>query len=292
MELRQLRTMLAIADYGSFAAAADAVNLTQSAISLQIKNLEDELGFELFDRRHRPPVLNESGMQLVEHARKVVKTCDEISRLGGSDRLKGSLVLGAVPTTLTGIVPIALAAMRKRHPGLHIKVKSGLSVDLVGQLRSGDIDAALVSEPMQGADGLQSRRIAFEPLAVIAPPEIDGELDSELLEAAPYIQFNKRAWAGQQIDQHLKDRRIRVRVNMEIDSLEAIARMVRHGLGVSVIPLSTRAAPLSSGLKWVAFGTPPLYRNLVLMQRHANPKAPLADALIEILLAKAGDNAA
>jgi len=283
MELRQLKTILAIADHGSFAAAADAVNLTQSAISLQIKNLEDELGIELFDRRHRPPVLNEKGALLVEHARTVVKTCEQILRLSGGSQLQGSLVLGAVPTSLAGIVPIALAAMRKRHPALHIQVISGLSVELAGQLRHGELDAALVSEPARLSEALLSRAIVREPLVVIAPPEIDGTQDRDILEAAPFIQFNKRAWTGQQIHQHLLDRKIRVEPRMEIDSLEAIAEMVRHGLGVSIIPMSSRAPAFASGLKWVPFGDPPLFRNLIIIQRHANPKAQLAEALIDIL---------
>ncbi len=137
MEIRQFKTLVAIADFGSFAAAADAVGLTQSAISLQIKNLEDELGFELFDRRHRPPMLNNKGVLLVEHARTIVTTCDLVARLGSNDDLKGTLTFGAVPTALAGIVPEALATLRAQHPNLHISVKSGLSFELAGLVRGG-----------------------------------------------------------------------------------------------------------------------------------------------------------
>ena len=283
MEVRQFKTLVAIADYGSFAAAADAVGLTQSAISLQIKNLEDELGIELFDRRHRPPVLNTKGTLLVEHARTIVTTCDLIARLGAGNVLEGSLVFGAVPTSLGGIVPEALAAMREQHPNLHISVKSGLSLELAGQVRSGEIDAALVTEPTQLTNGVEMTAIAREPLVVIAPPNFDGESDRELLDRAPFIQFNKRTWAGQQIHQHLIDRAIHVKLGMEIDSLEAIARMVRHGLGVSVIPVSQRAPQIASGLKWLPFGEPPLFRNLVLIHRSSHHKDALVKALIQNL---------
>ena len=284
MEIRQLKTLVAIADYGSFAAAADAVSLTQSVISLQIKTLEEELGVELFDRRHRPPVLNQKGAQLVEHARTIVTTCNLISRLGSTDVLRGSFTFGAVPTSLSGIVPEALAAMRKQHRDLHINVKSGLSVELASQVKSGDIEAALVTEPSRLNPGMEIHHIAREQLVVIAPPQLDGDTDRELLSAAPFIQFNKQAWAGQQIHQHLIDRKIHVTLGMEIDSLDSIARMVRHGLGVSVIPLSARTSQISSGLKWVPFGDPPLYRNLVLIQRSTHPKGILIKALIDNLL--------
>jgi DNA-binding transcriptional LysR family regulator len=283
MELRQLRTLVAIEDYGSFAAAADAVGLTQSAVSLQIRHLEDELGVELFDRRRRSPVFNGKGRALVEHARKVVEICQHISQHSAVEALEGMLMLGAVPTSLDGIVPQALASMREYHPRLLVKVASGLSAELTARTRSGDINTAVVTEPQQLADGLIAHLIAREPLIVIAPPEVEGESDQEILESGPFIQFDRRAWVGQQIDQHLKDRGIRVSLGMEINTLEAIARMVRCGLGVSVVPLPTGREMISAGLKWVSFGDPPLYRSLVVIERQANPQARLVSGLVSAL---------
>ncbi len=96
MELRQLRTLVAIADAGTFAAAADTVGLTQSAVSLQIKGLEQEIGTAIFDRRHRPPVLNERGLELVEQARKVLDLCRTIISETSTDRLEGIKVSGEI----------------------------------------------------------------------------------------------------------------------------------------------------------------------------------------------------
>jgi len=283
MELRQLRTLVAIEDYGSFAAAADAVGLTQSAVSLQIRHLEDELGVELFDRRRRSPAFNGKGRALVEHARKVVDICQHISQHSAVEALEGTLMLGAVPTSLDGIVPQALASMREYHPRLLVKVASGLSAELTARTRSGDINTAVVTEPQHLADGLIAHPIAREPLIVIAPPEVEGESDQEILESGPFIQFDRRAWVGQQIDQHLKDRGIRVSLGMEINTLEAIARMVRCGLGVSVVPLPTGRETISAGLKWVSFGDPPLHRSLVVIERQANPQARLVSGLVGAL---------
>jgi DNA-binding transcriptional LysR family regulator len=283
MELRQLRTLVAIEDYGSFAAAADAVGLTQSAVSLQIRRLEDELGVELFDRRRRSPAFNGKGRALVEHARKVVEICQHISQHSAVEALEGTLMLGAVPTSLDGIVPPALASMREYHPRLLVKVASGLSAELTARTRSGDINTAVVTEPRHLADGLIAHQIAREPLIVIAPPDVEGESDQEILESRPFIQFDRRAWVGQQIDQHLKDRGIRVSLGMEINTLEAIARMVRCGLGVSVVPLPTGRETISAGLKWVSFGDPPLHRSLVVIERRANPQARLVSGLVGAL---------
>jgi DNA-binding transcriptional LysR family regulator len=283
MELRQLKTLVAISDFGTFAAAADAIGLTQSAVSLQIKGLEEEIGTEIFDRRHRPPLLNDKGRSLVEQARKVLELCDDITRQGNDIPLEGVLAFGAVPTSVASILPPALAMMRERHPKLHIRVTSGLSAELAAATRAGEIDAAIVSEPAKLADGLVSNRIVREPLLAIAPPHIHGETDKELLEAGSFIQFSRRAWAGQHIDRFLVDRGINVKRGMEIDSLDAITRMVSFGLGVSVVPLPRTAAKMLDGLKWLPFGDPPLHRSLVMIERQASPQSQLVSALTEVL---------
>jgi len=283
MELRHLKTLVAISDFGTFAAAADAIGLTQSAVSLQIKGLEQEIGTEIFDRRHRPPLLNDKGRTLVEQARKVLELCDDIARQGADAPLEGVLSFGAVPTCVASILPPALAMMRTRHPKLHIRVTSGLSAELAAATRAGELDAAIVSQPAQLADGLTSNRITREPLLVIAPPDVPGETDKELLEAASFIQFSRRAWAGQLIDRYLKDRGIEVKRGMEIDSLDAIARMVSFGLGVSVVPLPRTGSSMLDGLKWLPFGDPPLHRSLVMIERQASPRAELVQALTEVL---------
>lgn len=283
MELRQLKTLVAISDFGTFAAAADAIGLTQSAVSLQIKGLEQEIGTEIFDRRHRPPLLNDKGRTLVEQARKVLELCDDIARQGADVPLEGVLAFGAVPTTVASILPPALAMMRARHPKLHIRVTSGLSAELAAATRSGELDAAIVAEPTRLADGLIANRITREPLLVIASPDVQGETDKELLEATSFIQFSRRAWTGQLIDRCLTDRGIEVRRGMEIDSLEAIARMVGFGLGVSIVPLPRTASAMLDNLKWLPFGDPPLHRTLVMIERQASPQSQLVEALTEVL---------
>ncbi len=282
MELRPLRTLVSIADQGSFAAAAESLGLTQSAISLQIKALEETLGRRLFDRSHRPPQLTELGQQLVIEARQILSLYDRIF-VSNSDLLAGDLVLGAVPTALGSIMPPALAALRAQHPQLSIQVVSGLSEELATQLRAGSLDASLASEPPHLAEGLHARPIRQDPLVVIAPLDTKGKGDRELLEGNPFIQFSRRAWAGEQIDRALRERNISVARAMEIDSLESIIEMVRHRLGVSVVPLPFGRRPEALGLRTLPFGNPPLTRALVLLERNDSPKSRLIAALGQAL---------
>ena len=288
MDLKHLKTLIAIAENGSFAAAGEAIGLTQSAISLHVKSLEDELETKLFDRTTRPPRLNTRGRNLIDRARTIVEQCEGLSDIATGEAFSGSLDIGSVPTLLSGILPPALSAIRGSHPDIRIRVSSGLSADLVGRVHKGELDVAVVTEPSQLQTGLSWHMFAKEPLMVIAPEGTGGETDRELLDAGPFIRFQRYAWAGRLIDTHLKDRGIRVHTGMEIDSLEAIASMVKHGLGVSVVP-DRAAADLPSGIKKVPFGDPPLCRIIGVVERRDNPKIHLIRALVEILSDLAGD---
>ena len=288
MDLKHLKTLIAIAENGSFAAAGEAIGLTQSAISLHVKSLEDELETKLFDRTTRPPRLNTRGRNLIDRARTIVEQCEGLSDIATGEAFSGSLDIGSVPTLLSGILPPALSAIRGSHPDIRIRVSSGLSADLVGRVHKGELDVAVVTEPSQLQTGLSWHMFAKEPLMVIAPEGTVGETDRELLDAGPFIRFQRYAWAGRLIDTHLKDWGIRVHTGMEIDSLEAIASMVKHGLGVSVVP-DRAAADLPSGIKKVPFGDPPLCRIIGVVERRDNPKIHLIRALVEILSDLAGD---
>ncbi len=288
MDLKHLKTLIAIAENGSFVAAGEAIGLTQSAISLHVKSLEDELETKLFDRTTRPPRLNTRGRNLIDRARTIVEQCEGLSDIATGEALSGSLDIGSVPTLLSGILPPALRAIRESHPDIRIRVSSGLSADLVGRVHKGELDVAVVTEPSQLQTGLSWHMFAKEPLMVIAPEGTAGDTDRELLDAGPFIRFQRYAWAGRLIDTHLKDRGIRVHTGMEIDSLEAIASMVKHGLGVSVVP-DRAAADLPGGIKKVPFGDPPLCRVIGVVERRDNPKIHLIRALVEILSNLAGD---
>ncbi len=272
MNLRQLRTLVAIADHGSFAAAGKQIGLSQSAVSLQIKGLEEELGCELFDRNLRPPNPTSDARRLMSKARQILRQIDEISGPIDDGRVAGSLTVGAVPTTLSGIVPLALGELREQHPDLAITVVSGSSSALADQVVRSEIDVAVVTRPVQKIAGLSWEKIADEPYVVIGPPDAIGTDDRELLANNPFIWFNRQTWAGQQIERHLSRMKIRVAASMEIDSLDAIRSMVSAGLGVSIIPLCIGNAPLPAGTRVVPFGSPQSFRTIGLAYQQSRSK--------------------
>jgi DNA-binding transcriptional LysR family regulator len=224
LDIRSLKTLIAVADHGSFAAAGSAVGISQSAVSLQMKGLEGRLGRRLFDRNHRPPLLNAEGRALVSRAREVVRQWE-----GLADSFKapaGSLGLGAIPTVISGVLPQALVRLRAESPKLKIRLTTGLSHELEQLVDKQRLDAAVVTQPREVAPELCWYPFAREPLVVIAPDGTPGDSDRALLEGPPFIRFRRFAWAGQLIDAEIGRRGIAVKPQMEIDSLEGIALLV------------------------------------------------------------------
>jgi DNA-binding transcriptional LysR family regulator len=283
MDLRRLRTLVAIADAPSFTAAGEAVGLSHSAVSLHVKELEAELGLPLVDRRHRPPRLTEKGTAAVEHARRMLALAEDIRALGTEPTLVGALSVGIVPTAMAGIAPPALARLRAAHPKLRVTIRTGLSGDLAEMVRAGALDAALVTTPEPALPGLTVREAAREPLEAIAPPDTAPGDAASLLSGRPFIWFSRRTWAGQQIERHLARLGVAVDAAMEVDSLDAVEALVRCGLGVSVVPRRQGAA--RDGLRVAPLAEPPLWRSLSLIERPRHPRARFADALHAALTA-------
>ncbi len=287
MSIRDVKTFLAIAQTGSFAAAARAVQRTQSAVTMQMKALEERLGVRLFDRSKRPPVLNDAGRAFVPKAAEVVLAYDRLFQEAGDEAIGGHLRLGVVPSAITGIMPKALVALRAKYPRLHIELAMGLSADLVERLRRGILDAAIVSELRENRSGLEWSPFAREPLVLIAPIDAPALSAEELIAAYPFIRYTRVAWVGRLIDRLLKQRRLRVNETMTLDTLEAITTMVHYGLGVSIVPLRAVGASADLPVRRVAFDGPPVHRVLGLVHTRNHPKVGLAEALLAELRALA-----
>ncbi len=287
MSIRRLRTLVAVAEQGTFAAAAEAVFVSQAAVSMQMKSLEHDLGAALFDRKRRPPALNPLGLALVPRAREIVRAYDAMRQsVTDPHGLSGDLTIGAVPTTMTGLVPKAIGALRATYPMLHIRVVPDLSAGLVPQVDRGHLDAAVVSRPPYPLSQLDWTPIAAEPLIVLAAPGTRADDPRALLERSPFIRFNRQAWVGRLIEDWLQKNRIHVREVMELDTLEAISAMVFHGLGVSIVPRRYVPSPAPLPLLRIALDAPQHARILGLVMRPDCPSRRQVEALAGALVSQ------
>ena len=290
MSIRELKTLIAVAEYGSITLAAERVYLSVPAAAAHIAKLEAEFKTKLLNRSRKPAQLTAQGQALVVSARQVVSRYSELyEAVSSSEDLTGVLNIGAIPTALTGVIPKALIAFRRDHPRAEIRLEHGQSPSLAERLRHRELDAAIISEPSAPLADIEWTPFTREPIVVIAPAGVPAQNDQALLRHYPYIRFNRHFWVNRIIEENLQRRRLLTNPIMELDSLEAIGQMVRYGLGVSIIPLSSRTFLRLHRLHAVPFGEPGLTRSIVLAVSAENSKLRLISAFKECLL-RAGKN--
>ncbi len=280
MNLIVLRTLVAIAEHGSFAEAARVLHLSQSAISTHIQALEAELGAALFDRSKRPPVLTDAGTATVAGAKDLLARYDIFrSGLSRAGDVQGRLRLGAVGSTLTGLLPSALTTIRARHPGLHIEVVSGFSDELLHQVERRRLDAAIISDYDSSLRDIHWRPFLRERIVMVTPQSARETDARRLMLTYPYIRYSPSAAVGRLIDEAIKDAKLEIRETMRLDWLEAIEAMVHHGLGISIVPERRFPARSDLRVRTLPFGNVPFYRTLGLVEPLDGPKRRLTDTV-------------
>ena len=258
MEIRQLRAFVAIAESGTFTAGALRVHVTQAAISMQIRQLETEIGAKVFVRAPRHVILTEAGEQLLRRARHILRehdaALDEIAELAGAER--GRLRIGSASAmVLTEQLPAILKELRKQHPAADIAVTSGTSEVLVDQILAGEVDVAFVSLPVD-VRGIKTERLSQDQLVAIASPR--HKLSKQKTISA-YTLAGERLILGERggntrrlIDQFFAQAGVTLRVAMELSRQQAIKRMVEEDMGVGIVPLQSVKEEVEKGklIRW------------------------------------------
>ncbi len=237
MQTRALKTLSEIAKVGSFVTAAQHLNMTLSALSMQMKSLEKELGVALFDRSFRPPKLTPLGRSICEHAASVLTAEDALkAACDPNDQLTGRYRLGFVMTASVRLLPDFLISARQHAPHASFGVATGLSETLEAQLVNGDLDGAIVTASTKPDPRLSYHLICEESLAFAVPEEYRGLSPDRLNEQLQFLQFLPDSGIGKLITKYVEpiiSRRKRVLV---IDSVEAIMECVKNGIGFTLLP--------------------------------------------------------
>jgi DNA-binding transcriptional LysR family regulator len=258
VEIRQLRAFVAIAETGTFTAGALRVHVTQAAISMQIRQLESEIGARVFVRAPRHVILTEAGEQLLRRARHILRehdaALDEIAELAGAER--GRLRIGSASAmVLTEQLPAVLKELRKQHPAAEISVVSGTSEVLVDQILAGEIDIAFVSLPVD-VRGIKTERLSEDQLVAIASPRHrlakQKTIDAYTLAGERLILGERGGNTRRLIDQFFAQAGVTIRVAMELSRQQAIRRMVEEDMGVGIVPLQSVKDDVEKGrlVRW------------------------------------------
>jgi DNA-binding transcriptional LysR family regulator len=283
-EIRMLRTFLAIEKHGTMAAAADRMALTHAAVGAQMRTLERLCQRQLFDRSGRSIQLNDAGRSILEQARTVVAAYDSLLRgVAGKHGIEGSITIGATVSAM-GFLAANVIRLKELYPGLNVRLTHGSSPELERQVRTGALDAAvIVTEPRTTSLPELWERLYDEPLVLLANPVLapaDASVSS-LIKRCPFIGFETTSLTGTHVTSLLKRLRVEVSPMLELNSIAAIADLVRQNVGISIVPRLRHAAweddpllfvkPIAGAtwrrsIAWYEFGRQPLATAIVKNQ--------------------------
>ena len=236
MKLHFLHTLIAVIKHGSFAAAAPEVNLTASAVGMQIRQLEIYFGRPLFDRSARAVRPTPLALEVASTVEATLGALEQL-RSRTEAALTGHVRLGIIESAQVALLPQAMLALRKSVPGLEVHCARGVSQQLLQDLKAGRLDVAVLVRPETGG----SSRLGWTPLltesfVLVAPPQARGRNVRELLAAHEWIRLDRSATGGRIAAAFVEAALPGKREFLELPGTDAIVAMVSAGVGVSVVP--------------------------------------------------------
>jgi DNA-binding transcriptional LysR family regulator len=244
MELRHLEYFVAVAEEHSFTRAAERVHISQSGVSAQIRQLEHEVGAQLFDRSARTATLTVAGKAALEHARAALAAADALTQAVGevTDLIRGRLTVGMViGCTLTPLFD-ALAAFHRAHPGVEISLLEGNSDRLVDDVRAGTIDLALIGAAATTPDGLAALTLITERLVTAVPASHPlarrRRVTLRDLSESPVVCMPTGTGLRTLFDQACAASGVQPAIALQASAADAIADLAARGLGVAILSQS------------------------------------------------------
>lgn len=286
LTLRQLRYFDALARLGHFGRAAAACAVTQPALSMQIKELEDAVGGVLLERSARQVVLTKFGEELAARARDILRAVDELGEFARAsrDRLAGRLDIGMIPTVAPYLLPKVMGNLTRLHPELDIHVRESVTPKLIEELGEGRLDAAIVALPVS-EPSLTEVALFTENFLLVRPgedagrpvPSIERLREMRLLLLEEGHCFREQALAFCKVQ-------VPPREMLEASSLSTLVQMVGAGMGVTLIPemavaVETRSAPVAVA----RFKDPQPERSIGMVWRRTTPLARQLQQIAEVV---------
>ncbi len=274
LNLDYLRTFLDVIELGSFSAAAERLSLTQPAVSLQIRQLEQRLGVKLIERIGRKAQPTAAGAELLTYASEIdaltSRAIEEVGRHASGTI--GRVRIGTGATACIFLLPPVLRELRRKFPSLQITVSTGNTADIVKAVDENSIDVALVTLPASGRM-LEITPVLDDEFVVIAPSsmKLPQRLTAPALANLPILLFEPGGNTRRISDEWFRRSGIDLKPVMSLGSVEAIKELVSAGLGCAVLPsMAVRHEKHRKGLI-VRSLTPKLHRTLAVVIRRDKP---------------------
>lgn len=290
LKLKDLRYLVAVADTRHFGQAAARCFVSQPTLSAQLKKLEDYLGVQLIERNPRRISLTETGMQVVNRARRIIEASDEIVTLAETrrDPLAGRLRMALLPTVGPYLLPLVASRIRKKLPRLELLLYEYQTGPMLDHLQAGDIDVGILALPVS-SEGLSERQLYDEPFVVAVPESHDlarrravkaGDLDGETL----LLLEDGHCLREQALDicSHINAQE---KQDFRATSLETLRQMVASGSGITLLPqlASTGAYGNARGVTTVPFAAPAPVRHIGALWRRTSARGAAIEAVCDVI---------
>jgi DNA-binding transcriptional LysR family regulator len=285
--LTEFRTFVAVARDGSFTGAGRRLGLTQSAVSAQIRRLEAFLGVSLFDRTARSARLNGAGREVLAQTEEVLVLVDRMVAQVGPAHVTGSLRVAAIASVQQDLLVAALRLFRADFPDVSVRIVPGVSLSLLGQVDAEEVDlAVLIRPPFKLPPELAWQPLVAEPMVLAVPAALPAMAWRDALSSQPFIRYERASFGGRLVDAFLRRHHLTVHEAVELDEIDAIANLVRAGLGVALMP-RTRHLDVS-GLRLLDLGAAGFEREIGIVIRRSADPAGVAARMAACLRAAAG----
>ncbi|PPS25372.1 LysR family transcriptional regulator [Pseudomonas amygdali pv. morsprunorum] len=284
LNLNHLHTFSLVIAHGSFSAAAERLHLTQPAVSLQIRQLEDQLNLKLIERVGKRLKPTSAGTTLLEHIARIEAVVEDalLELSSHASGVAGKVAIGTGATACIHLLPPMLQALRRRFAQLDVRVSTGNTDGILKAVEENRLDLALVTLPASGRSLHITPLLADEFVAIFASSQqpIAAEMTPEHLCELPLVVFEAGSSTRLLINEWFLQAGIRVKPVMELGSIEAIKEMVAAGLGYSIVPrMAVAAVHHRRGLQVLQL-VPGLSRTLGIALRQDKP---VSKALRQVL---------
>jgi LysR family hydrogen peroxide-inducible transcriptional activator len=275
--LRQLRYFNALARHGHFGRAAEACAISQPALSMQIKELEEVLGGVLLERSARQVALTKLGEEAVQRVRDILRSVDELGDFARAsrDRLAGRLRIGMIPTIAPYLLPEIIGNLTRTHPELDIHVRETLTAKLIEELEDGRLDTAIVALPVSESS-LVEVALFSEHFLLVRPGEDEATPvpSSKALRAMRLLLLEEGHCFRDQALSFCNMQSSPPRELLDASSLSTLVQMVSAGIGVTLIPeMAVAVETRSASVSVARFKNPQPSRTIGMIWRKTSPLA-------------------
>lgn len=287
LTLKQLRYVDALARHGHFGRAAETCAVSQPALSMQIRDLEDSLGIPLFERGPRQVRLTTFGEDFAARARDILRSVDELGDLARTSRenLAGRLRVGVIPTVAPYLLPRIIGDLSRLYPDLDIRVRETVTPKLIEELSEGRLDAAIVALPVS-EPAFTEVPLFSEDFVLVRPGEDAGKPvpSPESLREMRLLLLEEGHCFRDQALSFCSMSSARPREILDGSSLSTLVQMVGAGIGLTLIPeMAVPVETRSANVSLARFPDPKPSRRIGMIWRKSSPLAPDLERLSEVV---------